>query len=511
MLNFPMPYADELIYSTIARARVRAGIISPKQLLDEVFDNRKVIATFDLPNHLSSIARLYKANQYDVQALIYKHTLFPIYSPFLPNERRLKCIDRMKNASQGSAHLTSGLNASRLPILSKARYCPICIEEQLSKYGESFWSRHWQIIGADYCSKHAIKLIDSNLDFRSSHRHEFFRLSENMKTPLTKNLTATKDELLLTDKIIDLLYQPASGSPSYKQWSFFYKNLALSNDCIKGKTQILFGKIREKFLSRWDIKLLKRFNLDELESNNNWLISIFRKHRKAFSYLEHILVIEAFWGKAWKFEEILDTVKRQKQKTTNNQRKIAQNIVLEVPFKRNQWLAILEANNFQIKQTRASNKALYAWLYRNDKEWLIKEHKKYQNRYVNTNNKYDWNKRDKNFVKELLAFKNSIIDNIDGARRSRNFWLKNTRSPSLIEKNLAKLPLVNLFLNRYTESIDDYQIRRLTNVYINRIQSQKSLSEWSVLKEAGLSEKRLTQSAKRFNIAIRAKIVNAII
>lgn len=90
MLNFPIPYANELIYSTIARAGVRAGIISPKQLLDDVFDNRKVIATFDMPSYLESIVTLYQNGQYDLEILIYQHTLFPIYAPFLPEYRRKK-------------------------------------------------------------------------------------------------------------------------------------------------------------------------------------------------------------------------------------------------------------------------------------------------------------------------------------------------------------------------------------------------------------------------------------
>ncbi|CSV19884.1 Transposon Tn7 transposition protein tnsD [Shigella sonnei] len=34
MRNFPVPYSNELIYSTIARAGVYQGIVSPKQLLD---------------------------------------------------------------------------------------------------------------------------------------------------------------------------------------------------------------------------------------------------------------------------------------------------------------------------------------------------------------------------------------------------------------------------------------------------------------------------------------------
>ena len=507
-----MPYPDELLYSTIARASVRIGIVSPKQLLDEVFNNRKVIATFDMPSHIESIVQLYKDRQYDAESLIYQHTLFPIYAPFLPEKRRKKCLNWLKKSSQGSVHLASGLNASRLPLLEKARYCLDCVQEQITQYGEAYWSRQWQTVGANYCLTHNTRLLNSGLDFRSFHRHEFTPISNALLSNLSQNhIIINDDELFLTEKILELLQARAEKSPTYEQWTGFYNNLALANDCIKGKTQVNFNKIREKFLSRWDIKLLRQFNLDDLDSNNNWLISIFRKHRKSFSYLEHILVIEAFWGKAWKFEEIFNTVKRLKKTTVNDKRQIPQNILSEIPFKRNQWLAILAENNFQIKQTRALNKALYAWLYRNDKEWLVKEHEKYQNKYINSTDKYDWNKRDKKFVKELLTFKNSVIDNIDGARRSRNFWIKNSQNSSIIEKNLSKLPLVTAFLNRYSEDVSDYQIRRLTNVYINRIQNQESLSEWIILREAGLSEERLTEIAKRFNFTIRTKIVNKII
>ena len=45
MLNFPIPYPEELIYSTVARAGIREGIVSPKELLDDVYGNRNVIAT----------------------------------------------------------------------------------------------------------------------------------------------------------------------------------------------------------------------------------------------------------------------------------------------------------------------------------------------------------------------------------------------------------------------------------------------------------------------------------
>lgn len=80
MLGFPIPYHEELLYSTIARAGVHDGEISPKQLLDIVFKNRSVIATVDLPSHISEISRQYHTELPDLneKSLIFRHTLLPI-------------------------------------------------------------------------------------------------------------------------------------------------------------------------------------------------------------------------------------------------------------------------------------------------------------------------------------------------------------------------------------------------------------------------------------------------
>jgi hypothetical protein len=37
--------------------------------------------------------------------------------------------------------------------------------------------------------------------------------------------------------------------------------------------------------------------------------------------------------------------------------------------KRNEWMSLIQ--NYGIKPSRVKNAALYAWLYRNDKTWLL--------------------------------------------------------------------------------------------------------------------------------------------
>lgn len=124
MLNFPVPYPDELIYSLVARAGIHLGLTSPKQLLDEVFTNRHVIATVDLPNHLAALIQLLPQSTYDVVQLAYSHTLFPIYAPFNSEEKRQICLKQMAGSSQGALHSRLGMAASRVKQLHRLRYCP---------------------------------------------------------------------------------------------------------------------------------------------------------------------------------------------------------------------------------------------------------------------------------------------------------------------------------------------------------------------------------------------------
>ncbi len=55
--NFPIPYPDELIYSVIARYAIHNGILSPKYLTEELFNNRNLTPTYDLPSHLDRLSQ----------------------------------------------------------------------------------------------------------------------------------------------------------------------------------------------------------------------------------------------------------------------------------------------------------------------------------------------------------------------------------------------------------------------------------------------------------------------
>ncbi|HDV0904768.1 TPA: TniQ family protein [Vibrio fluvialis] len=115
MLGFPLPYRDELLYSTIARHGIHSGTVSPKELLSEVFGDRKILATSDLPSHLKRIAALYPEEVgITPESLLYRNTLFPLYAPFVGEARRFALIRELTANGKSFVHLTAGAAASRI-------------------------------------------------------------------------------------------------------------------------------------------------------------------------------------------------------------------------------------------------------------------------------------------------------------------------------------------------------------------------------------------------------------
>lgn len=497
MFNFPMPHVDELIYSTVARAGIRLALTSPKQLLDEVFQNRKVSATVDLPSHLDKILQWLPSAHYDVMYLINHHTLFPLYTFFIPEERRQDCLRFMQGASHGALHLTVGLNASKVRIPEYLRYCPQCFDEQLQIYGEWYWSRLWQVPGVTCCPQHG-KLLNSSVKYRPIHKHEFKAACVD-NCPILEQEPASPDEILIAQKATELCSLANSSSATLQQWTLFYKTLASKHGMVKGDHHIIYELIYQKIMQRWSMSFLVQHGLGEIDTENSWLKNIFRKHRRSFSYLEHLIVIEAFYaGSHWSFQDIFKEVKAchatPMRPSNDTSQENLQSEVIQA--QRHSWLIALAQNS--IIEARKQNTALYAWLYRNDKKWLMETNSQKQMPFIPSGKKVNWRQRDWDGVKYLLRLNQKLVDNLDSPRRTKTWWIKQLKNPSTIEKNLDSLPLIVKFLSTYQEDVSCYQIRRLSReLLLNKLKNE-SIPLWVLLRKAGLTTDRMTKETRTF-------------
>lgn len=492
MLGFPLPYPQELLYSTIARAGVHDGETSPKQLLDSVFGDRKVIATVDLPSHIEDIAAQYPERLGLVsEKLITKHTLWPLYAPFIPDQRRRAIEQWMKRESHGSAHLlASGIVASRIKQKLALHMCPGCIEEQKAEYGEAYWDRRWQVPLIRLCEKHG-SLHESNIRLNGEHRHAFVDISE---AQCGSELDISDNDGRFAAYTIPLLQNDILKSPTYHQWTLLYQMFAKEYGCLVGK-RIDHRQILRKYINRWSASWLQQSYLMPDTKETSWIRGIFRKHRKSFSFAEHITVVDALSEGQMTISQAIHRALSFPSEEPKRKKLIT---VFEPSNSKDQlqWLAAISRKSS--KKARQENPALYARLYREHYTWLMRVNAENRAPYPNPNNRVNWNDRDRQTAKKLILMVAELEEDLSLPRLSQSYLLQQLPNTASIEKNLNKLPRCRTILKYYSETITEYQIRRLTVIVLKHRMDDQDLKRWSLLRQAGLSDERITEIANRF-------------
>jgi hypothetical protein len=179
-------------------------------------------------------------------------------------------------------------------------------------------------------------------------------------------------------------------------------------------------------------------------------------------------------------------VKNQLNKMHCSPGNAAKDLQQEQQSKRSQWLAVVDANpHSSICELKGGSSALYAWLYRNDKEWL----KTIRYRHDKKKPKHprlSWEERDQQYLKLLKAAHEAIIAFEKPKRVSKTLLFALTHRRSTLEKNLSLLPLTKVFIDSIIESDEDFRIRRIHTYKHSCLEAGEELRRWKLLRHAGV-------------------------
>jgi uncharacterized protein YkvS len=131
---------------------------------------------------------------------------------------------------------------------------------------------------------------------------------------------------------------------------------------------------------------------------------------------------------------------------------------------------------------------LYIWLYRHDRKWLDENSpKKKRTTYVNK--RVDWSKRDNEIF--LLAKKavKTIFEKDPPVRVTISAVGKIIRFRALLEKHIKKLPKTAAFLASRTETVEAFQIRRITWAVTKLENANETIVPWKVVRLASLKKR----------------------
>lgn len=492
---FPIIYPNELLFSAVGRCSCHLGIVDHKPFLKLLYQNRNIVAVADLPSHINTLynntAQFWKLPPKEI---IQQHTLFPIYDHFIGPYRKKSILRLMLGNSGIGIHTKTGMAASLVAPVRFFRYCPLCLQDMKEKYGELYWKRDHQINGLDVCVKHNLTLQDSKELFRPFIRHNHFSCHlDNINQP---EVNRNKKQYNLAKFIDSILNTTTSSAPTQWQWSCYYKYLSESANLIKG-SRTDHRLIQRNFISFWGVDLLTAYNLLPNSDAESWLVNIFRKHKKAFSYLQHALVITAFSDSNC-FANVLEKVYQFPHQQIKD-RKSRESANTKTRVKRKAWINLIAKYPlYGVTQLRNLDKAkgLYSWLYRHDTEWLIRTNKPISKAKDGVHFS-DWQTRDKQLVAQLIKINDQCSEQLDTPRKSKNWFLKQLKNSASLGKNMHRLPLCNLFFLRYVETVSEYQIRRITSILTKNL-NIKFLSRWEIERLAGLNRHKLPEMTKTF-------------
>jgi DNA-binding Lrp family transcriptional regulator len=293
---FPNPYPDELLYSVLARYNVRSGNISPKITLRELFGNEKATAIVDLPCNLEVLIKmLSNFSNYTYLDFVYNNTLFPIYAPFIPEERTKLILKTMKNSNGSSINTRIGIMANTVHNPTYLRFCPLCFEDDIKRFGEAYWHRIHQIPGVILCPKDSSFILNSLVHWHEMNKHEYVAADKcNCNIyPYKFGFNAEETNKLL--KLSEGVNWVLNSKVDSNGMNWFYEkyiDILINKDYATPKGRVHQDDFIKDFCKYYDDNILKISQSEiDIDGDENWLSSIVRKPRKAFHPIRHILLI----------------------------------------------------------------------------------------------------------------------------------------------------------------------------------------------------------------------------
>lgn len=155
---------------------------------------------------------------------------------------------------------------------------------------------------------------------------------------------------------------------------------------------------------------------------------------------------------------------------------------------RNRWKALQKLYPEASKTTlRQLAKASYAWLYRHDRKWL-NQNSPTLKVPTPSYNRVDWLERDKQVLAQVQAAVQLLLIADKPIRITVSRIAKSIDLLALFEQHLNRMPLTKAYLESVTETVEDFQIRRIQWAIKHLDERQEEVKAWKVIRVAGLKE-----------------------
>lgn len=496
---FPEPYDDELLFSVLGRYHLMSGNRSYKSTLTDLFQIDTVRGVVDLPSHLNRLSNTVQCGVFQSPLeIVENHTLFPYYGSFLASETARSVLDSMIGDDGNSIRTQSGIVAGSVSTPGYLKSCPQCRSEDERHWGQAYWHRVHQIPGVLMCPEHAAPLQNSVVHYtlRVSIQ-KFDVLSSSSISPVVHYPVEWNANLLFIAKQARWLLDHRLEFHQLSDFRKFYVQCLHSLGYVTEHGTVRFRKLIPSFGGFFGHAFLDLMDSDIwADDQDTWLHKVLRKPRVSCHPLRHTLLL-AFLGESMssmflemKTGAATKVVVEQNTRTLdggiNRSEGMRGTLVETLQGKREEWrIHVTGLPTASRAELRKSQPALYAWLYRHDRPWLM-ENMPQPKRGSHRNNRVNWKQRDLQIASEILEAVARLKSISPPVRVTVSRVGKEIGRLSLLEQHLDKLPRCKELLEKSTETIEIFRIRRVHSTAEDLRGKSEELVKWKLERQAGL-------------------------
>jgi hypothetical protein len=514
----PLPHDGELLYSALARTARAFGMRSPKRIADALLGSRNALAVPDLPNRLDFVHR-WAGSQWrlSLENMILHRTAAAYYA----STRGALGFQRIAAALKGEGkrlHIRLGVCTSVIADTSHFRLCPLCTAEDLAARGETHWRRSHQLPGVLVCPAHGVPLSITEVPFRSPRRNVLVAAHADHLAGARPSIAPDHPSIALLLRLAHRLDALARRVPDDRCHRERAHAARLAAAYTKRDAVNTFARDLLKFVGGDVPAILFRPGVDA----RAWALSLARNPRRAAHPVLHGLLQEfvaslevsssptVLVDPGSQVSSAAPQLRLQAAqlaeigyrtgaiaRTLGVAWKTAARLLAPLPAAdqssgdtheplKSKWLELARSNpSLSRKQLRALKPALYAALYRADREWLLANGPKRQPPRVGK--RRDWAQRDAELSAHVEACAMRMRREGAVERLSANRLLKETRLRALVQRKGHLLPETRACLERSEESIEAYQLRRVAAAV--RTHGDAS-PDWMILRSARINPDR---------------------
>jgi hypothetical protein len=179
---------------------------------------------------------------------------------------------------------------------------------------------------------------------------------------------------------------------------------------------------------------------------------------------------------------------RNNQLIIKSERVLSTDIEAIALKKRDIWLN-LQQENRELSKTELRKLApdVYAWLYRCDRQWL-NDNSPNLKQPKSSFDRVDWSVRDAEILIQVKSAVERLLQNNKPVRITVGRIGATLELKSLLEKHLDKLPRTKAYLKLVTETIEDFQMRRIEWAVEELDRQGEEIKEWKILRLASLRQ-----------------------